>query len=83
MISPELIHPLEAEEAPLILPGMEVTEPDDCQFFFYGNYEGFPGCDHRSTVWNIQKRRAMREKHRAKYQASQTYFVQGAHGFSQ
>jgi pilus assembly protein CpaC len=49
LVSPELVHPLEPEEAPLILPGMEVTEPTDIAFYITGYYEGKPGCEHRST----------------------------------
>jgi pilus assembly protein CpaC len=82
LVSPELVHPMEAEEAPLILPGMDVTEPGDWQFYFYGNYEGNKQCDHRSTVYNLQFRRALTAKHQANYRASQDYFISGAHGFS-
>jgi pilus assembly protein CpaC len=83
LVSPELVHPLEPDEAPLILPGMEVTEPGDAQFFLYGNYEGNPACHHRSTVWNLQMRRAMTAKHRERYQATQQFYIHGNHGFSQ
>ncbi|MCA9226168.1 MAG: hypothetical protein KDA47_11180, partial [Planctomycetales bacterium] len=82
LVSPELIHPLDAEEAPLILPGMEVTEPGDWQFFVYGNYEGNPNCHHRSTVYNLQFRRSLAAKHHTDYSTSSTYFVNGDHGFS-
>jgi pilus assembly protein CpaC len=82
LVSPELVHPMEPEEAPLILPGMEVTEPGDWQFFAYGNYEGNPRCDHRSTIYNLQFRRSLTAKHQAKYQTSQDYFIGGEHGFS-
>ncbi len=82
LVSPELVHPLEPDEAPLILPGMEVTEPGDAQFFIYGNYEGNPYCHHRSTVWNLQARRALMAKHRESYQSSQDFYVHGEHGFS-
>ncbi|MCH5374666.1 MAG: hypothetical protein JJ992_11880 [Planctomycetes bacterium] len=83
LVSPELVHPLEPDEARLILPGMEVTEPGDVQFFLYGNYEGNPYCDHRSTVWNLQARRAPMAKHRERYQASQEFYIHGEHGFSE
>lgn len=87
LVSPELVHPLEPEEAPLILPGMEVTEPTDCKFFLTGAYEGQPGCDHRSTVSPIVQRQllaARREaKAQARYQRSEDRYVQGAHGFSE
>jgi pilus assembly protein CpaC len=82
LVSPELVHPMEAEEAPIILPGMDVTEPDNCQFFLHGDIEGDPHCDHRSTVYPQQCRRNLTSKHRERYQAAQTYYVNGDHGFS-
>lgn len=83
LVSPEIVHPLEAQEAPLILPGMDVTEPGDWQFYAWGNIEGNPECNHRSTVYNTQARRALTNKHRASYQACQDYYISGEHGFSQ
>jgi pilus assembly protein CpaC len=87
LVSPELVHPLEAEEAPLILPGMEVTEPTDWAFFLSGRYEGRPDCHHRSTVWPVLKRQMLDARHEAKrqarYQDSECYYVQGDYGFSQ
>jgi len=75
---------MEPEETPLILPGMEVTEPSDWKFFGYGEYEGVPGCDHRSTIWNLQYRRSMLHgNNSSRYQASEDYYLHGAHGFSQ
>jgi Flp pilus assembly secretin CpaC len=53
LVSPELVHPLEAEECPLILPGMEVTEPNDWAFYLAGEYEGPPDRQHRSTVAHV------------------------------
>jgi pilus assembly protein CpaC len=87
LVSPELVHPLEPEEAPLILPGMEVTEPNDPAFFFLGYYEGKPNCDHRSTVWPVYcrepKHRAMYQtKHRIDYQQSEDYYIYGPQGFT-
>jgi len=87
LVSPELIHPMEAEEAPQILPGMEVTEPGDVAFYIFGSYEGRPDCDHRSTVWPVEQRAIMRAHHEAKaeahYQDCERYYIQGKHGFSQ
>jgi pilus assembly protein CpaC len=90
LVSPELVHPLEAEEVPLILPGMEVTEPDDWGFFLYGYYEGVPSCHHRSTVSPIEcrmKKPSDGAVYEAKscvgYQDSEQYYLYGAHGFSQ
>ncbi len=86
LVSPELVHPLEAEEAPQILPGMEVTEPGDLAFFVGGSIEGRPGCQHRSTVWPNVQRAILRShcegKRQAGYQQCESYYIQGSHGFS-
>jgi pilus assembly protein CpaC len=87
LVSPELVHPLEAEEAPAILPGMEVTEPTDCAFYFGGRIEGRTSCDHRSTVWPVSVQQALDARREAKrrgtYQACENYYIEGEHGFSQ
>ena len=83
LVSPELVHPMESHEAPTILPGMEVTEPDDVDFFIYGDIEGRPGFHHRSTVWPLFKSRNCRCKE--EFEAinnSQQYYVHGSNGFS-
>ena len=54
LVSPELVHPMEAEQVPLQLPGMEVTDPTDDDFFMRHTIEGYAGCDYRSTVWPEQ-----------------------------
>lgn len=90
LVSPELVSPLEAEEVPLILPGMEVTEPGDWAFYAFGRIEGHPDCHHRSTVFpNYQDavlRARMAALHEAKlnarYQESEQFYVHGEHGFS-
>ena len=90
LVSPELVHPMEAEEAPAILPGMEVTEPGDWQLFLFGRIEGAPNCDHRSTVYPIYRDRiwaANCEAHaEAKavihYQRAEKHYIHGPHGFS-
>lgn len=51
LVSPELVHPLEPEQVPLILPGMEVTDPTDDDFFLRHITEGYRGFEHRSTIW--------------------------------
>lgn len=85
LVSPELVHPMEPDEAPCILPGMEVTEPDDVDFFIYGDIEGRPGFHHRSTVWPLYRDRLCRCKCKDDYECirrSQEYYVQGPNGFS-
>jgi len=83
LISPELVHALEPDEAPTILPGMEVTEPDDIEFFLFGNIEGHPGRDHRSTVWPIYRKRMQRfGRPSASIERSNNYYIFGPSGLS-
>ena len=83
LVSPELVHPMEAHEAPSILPGMEVTDPDDVDFFIYGDLEGRPGFHHRSTVWPLFRNRNCRCKDEFEtISRSQQYYVHGDNGFS-
>jgi pilus assembly protein CpaC len=90
LVSPELVHPLEPEQVPMILPGMEVTEPGNCAFFLFGRYEGRPDIHHRSTVWPVYQQdtfdarmRSMgHHKHSIGYQKSCGYYMNGAHGFT-
>jgi pilus assembly protein CpaC len=56
LVTPELVHPMEAEEVPP-LPGFDVTQPTASQFFLHGEIEGNPTMDYRSTVWPRLKRR--------------------------
>jgi len=94
LVSPELVHPLEAEQVPMLLPGMEVTDPTNYDFFWRQQIEGTPNVHHRSTVWPVYQRRirdakaaakleARQAKQNAGYQDCQKYFVQGPHGFSE
>ncbi len=85
LVSPELVHAMEPEEAPTLLPGMEVTEPDDLEFFLKGHIEGRPECHHRSTVWPIYRDRLCqcRKKLNNGYTDSQDYYINGPHGFSE
>ena len=50
LVSPELAHPLDAVDIPMLLPGMEVTDPTDRNFFFRSMIEGSQGVEHRSTI---------------------------------
>ena len=62
LVSPELVHPLEANQLPLLLPGMEVTEATDDDFFLRHQTEGYRGFDYRSTVWPEQTAQIKGEK---------------------
>jgi pilus assembly protein CpaC len=50
LVTPELVHPMEPEEVPP-LPGFDVTEPTNSEFFLKGSLEGNPTREYRSTVW--------------------------------
>lgn len=56
LVTPELVHPMEPEEVPP-LPGFDVTEPTNCEFFLCGDIEGYPTRDYRSTVWPRLRKR--------------------------
>ncbi|MEX0701508.1 MAG: pilus assembly protein N-terminal domain-containing protein [Planctomycetales bacterium] len=84
LVSPELVHPIEPGNAPMLLPGMEVTEPDDLEFFIHGHLEGPECCHHRSTVWPMYRdRMCAGPLYQRSYQASESYYIQGSHGFSE
>jgi pilus assembly protein CpaC len=56
LVTPELVHPLEPEEVPP-LPGFDVTEPTNAEFFLHGDIEGHPSREYRSTVWPRLRKR--------------------------
>jgi pilus assembly protein CpaC len=82
LVSPELVHPLEPEQAPPILPGMEVTEPNDLDFYIYGDIEGRPELHHRSTVWPLYRSRLKRSGGVETIRNCEDYYIQGDAGFS-
>ncbi len=82
LVSPELVHPLEPEQAPVILPGMEVTEPNDLDFYWYGDIEGRPNHHHRSTVWPLYRSRLKRCGGVEGVRQCEEYYIEGPVGFS-
>ncbi|MHC4875554.1 MAG: type II and III secretion system protein family protein [Planctomycetota bacterium] len=82
LVTPELVQPLEPEEAPTLLPGMEVTEPNDLDLFVFGDIEGRPRAHHRSTVWSLYKNRLKRCYECDKSHKSSKFFLKGLHGFA-
>ena len=56
LVTPELVHPMEPEEVPP-LPGFDVTEPTNAEFFLHGDIEGYPTRENRSTVWPRLRKR--------------------------
>lgn len=92
LVSPELIHPLEREQAPALLPGMEVTDPTDIAFFFRQQIEGPPSVMHRSTLWPSARQKAVIEGHRAAqgqrkatrtFVDEESFYVNGPSGLSE
>ena len=51
LVTPELIQPMEPEEVPP-LPGYDVTEPNNAQFYLHAQLEGTPTREYRSTIWH-------------------------------
>ncbi len=82
VVTPELVRPMEPEEAPQLLPGMEITEPDDFEFYFRGHIEGRPNTHHRSTVWPLYRDRLRGAAKWARFQSSEAYYIQGPYGFT-
>ncbi|MFO0872221.1 MAG: pilus assembly protein N-terminal domain-containing protein [Pirellulales bacterium] len=92
LVSPELVHPLEKEQAPIILPGMDVTDPTDCAFFFFQQYEGVPSTFHRSTLWPTVKQHILLESWKSAHAQrkgthtfadEQSFYVKGPSGLSE
>lgn len=74
LVTPELVHPLEPNEVPA-LPGSDVFEPGDLEFFLYGRLESRRSYDFRSSV--------MTDLHRMKrYRECSQIFILGPHGHS-
>ena len=73
LVTPELVHPMDPEEVPP-LPGFDVTEPTNGQFFLRGWLEGNPNMDYRSTVWPSLRRR---------YRAGASSMMSGPFGHGQ
>jgi pilus assembly protein CpaC len=50
LITPELVHPLDPNEAHLPLPGADLFEPGDCEFYLSGRLESNYPADYRTAV---------------------------------
>ncbi len=85
LVSPQLIHPMEDRSAPAILPGMEVTEPNNKEFFINNRIEGNPEHDFRSTVWPNEvadvQRKSKANKSQSQHRQAQRFYLQTQHGF--
>lgn len=56
LVTPEIVHPMEPEEVPP-LPGFDVTEPTNHEFYIKGHLEGRPTQEYDSTTWPRLRRR--------------------------
>ena len=93
LVSPELVHPLEPDQVPPLLPGMSVTDPTDKAFYLLQHTEGHPAFHHRSTVWPAYKKHVqadkwiqkhLRQKVSAGYcEPQQQHYITGPHGLSE
>ena len=86
LVSPQLVHPLDADCPPPLLPGMEVKEPTNAAFYLQGLTEGRPDQDHRSTVLPAQRtatRVGVKQAQQQARTASQKYYLASPHGLSE
>ena len=75
LITPELVHPYEPCTVPP-LPGSDLFEPDDLEFFLLNRLESRHPIDFRSTVRTDFHRMTSR------YRTCEDIFIQGPHGHS-
>jgi Flp pilus assembly secretin CpaC len=90
LVSPELVHPLDAQELPMMLPGMEIAEPGDVAFYLGGayvaKYEGpkrGARCAADACPVEPNPEAAREITTRPDYQRSEKYYLYGTHGSSQ
>jgi pilus assembly protein CpaC len=72
LITPELVHPLEPKEMPPI-PGSDLFEPGDLEFYLFGRLESRRTQDYRSPV-RTDIHRMMR------YRRCEDIYITGPHG---
>ncbi len=73
LITPQLVHPLECKDVPP-LPGSDVFEPGDIEFYLRGLLESRRATDYRaSTRTDIERMRS--------YRRCENIFIVGPHGF--
>ncbi len=72
LITPELVHPLEHKEVPA-LPGSDLFEPSDLEFYLHGRLESHRPYDYRSPVRTDIHRQL-------EYQRYEQMYLIGPHG---
>jgi pilus assembly protein CpaC len=72
LITPQLVHPLDPKEVPP-LPGSDIFEPNDCEFYLLGRLESHRPYDYRSPIRTDWQRMC------DYYRLEKTY-ISGPHG---
>jgi pilus assembly protein CpaC len=75
LVTPELVHPLEHKEVPP-LPGSDIFEPGDCEFYLQGRLESRRNYDYRSHVRTDLHRQLM-------YSKCENIYIYGPHGHTE
>jgi len=75
MVTPHLIQPMKPDQVPP-LPGSEIEDPNDCEFYFLNRIEGRTGQNYRSplgwdNVWHCVEKLKLEER-----------YIQGPVGYS-
>lgn len=76
IITPELVHPFNGKEAMLPLPGADLFEPSDVEFYVKGRIESRRPYDYRSPIMTDAQR--MKQ-----YRRMEQTFIAGPSGFSE
>jgi len=74
LITPELVHPMERCKVPP-LPGCDIFEPGDCEFYLWGRIESRRDYDYRSPVMTDLARMC-------RYKRAEQIYIAGPHGNS-
>jgi pilus assembly protein CpaC len=74
VVTPQIVHPLEPEETPP-MPGSDIFEPGDLEFYLLGRLESARPYDYRSPVMNDINRMAA-------YRRCELLYFVGPHGHS-
>ena len=83
IVTPELVSPMDPCDVPVLMPGMELTEPSDHDFYCRNRIEGRPDVHHRNAVWPNYRDQLLNPKlYFIDCQQSQGYFLQGPQGLS-
>lgn len=75
LVTPELVHPLDCKDR-LPLPGQDLFEPTDCEFYILGRIEGHRQADYRSPIRTDWQRIRQYKQMEATYIAGPTGYCE-------